>query len=147
MKVTVNTPKGSFKDFAANAAAEAAGKVIDFLADTGERAVEDMRLKGSYVDRSGNLRSSTGYVVAVNGEVVRSGGFAPVSAGGVPGAARGKAYAESIVSRYPDKTVLILVAGMEYAEYVQDKGFNVTMSGELLAERLLSSLAAKPERP
>lgn len=36
---------------------------------------------------------------------------------------------------------------MEYAEYVQDKGFNVTMSGELLAERLLSSLAAKPERP
>lgn len=141
MKVTVNTPKGSFKDFAANAAAEAAGKVIDFLADTGERAVEDMRLKGNYADRSGNLRSSVGYVVAVNGDVVRSGGFEPVSDSGRLGSVSGRAYAESIVSRYSDKTVLILVAGMEYAEYVQDKGFNVTMSGEMLAERLLSSLA------
>ncbi len=143
MKVTVNTPKGSFKDFAAGAVADAAGKVIDFLADTGERAVEDMRLKGSYTDRSGNLRSSVGYVVAVNGETVRSGGFTPVSAGGMPGAAKGKSYAESLVSRRPDKTVLVLVAGMAYAEYVQDKGFNVTMSGEILAERLLSSLADK----
>lgn len=143
MKVTVKTSKGSFKDFAADAVADAAGKIIDFLADTGERAVEDMRLKGGYTDRSGNLRSSTGYVVAVNGETVRSGGFTPVSAGGVSGADKGKAYAESLVSRHPDKTVLILVAGMDYAEYVQDKGINVTMSGEMLAERLLSSLADK----
>ena len=38
----------------------------------GEHFVNNARLSGNYTDRTGNLRSSIGYVILLNGEVIDS---------------------------------------------------------------------------
>ncbi|MCL1654222.1 hypothetical protein M2T28_16480 [Elizabethkingia miricola] len=36
----------------------------------GERAVNEARLNGNYLDRTANLRNSIGYVIVVNGRIL-----------------------------------------------------------------------------
>ena len=113
-------------------------KVIRALKRIGEECVDEAVESGNYTDRTGNLRSSIGFVVASDGEVVEEGGF--YSLGGPEGPSVGRAKAYTLAS-HSSGICLILVAGMHYAEYVADKGFNVLDSAENLAERLLSQLA------
>lgn len=53
-------------------------KVINKLVQTGEAAIQKAVKSGQYVNRTGNLRSSIGYVLAYNGKVIREGGFKKV---------------------------------------------------------------------
>ena len=48
-------------------------KVINKLVQTGEAAIQKAVKSGQYVNRTGNLRSSIGYVLAYNGKVIREG--------------------------------------------------------------------------
>lgn len=134
--------------------------IIYRLEVLGEKCVAEAREHHGYTDRTGNLTSSIGYVIAKDGEIVRQGGFAPVhgqyenmqhvqyktktgkmvdywakgqSGDGSKGAAEGPAFAREQVSKYPKGYVLIIVAGMNYAVYVADKGYNVLDSAEILA--------------
>lgn len=109
------------------------------LAVIGEKCVNEARMRGSFKDQTGNLRSSTGYVLVVDGRIVTMSSFAPVS-GGTDGSKDGKSYAERIARNYPSGITLIVVAGMHYAEYVAARGYDVLDSSELLAKQLMDKL-------
>mgnify|MGYP006872978794 CR=1 FL=1 len=115
--------------------------LIRTLSYVGERCVNEARAYNgkAYTDQTGNLRSSVGYVVAVDGKIRSSSTFETVL-NGDEGGKTGKAYAKELVSKYPQGAVLIVVAGMNYAQYVSAKGYNVLSSAELLAEQLVPTL-------
>lgn len=101
-----------------------------------EEIINAARSTNSYKDRTGNLRSSLGCVVAVNGRVVGQRGFIPVL-NGAEGAEDGKRYVRELAALYPRGIVLIAVAGKNYAAYVSAKGYDVMDSAELLADKLV----------
>lgn len=94
------------------------------LSFVGEKAVNKSRdtksRPNNWTDQTGNLRSSIGYVVVNNGSVVKPSSFAQVG-GGAEGAGNGLAYATSLASKHPQNWCLIVVAGMEYASYVESR--------------------------
>ena len=118
--------------------------VIMNLKVIGEKCVNAARItsqKGrDYTDQTGNLRSSTGYVLAVDGEIVAESSFDVVK-NGQQGRDEGKSFAESLVKDHPSGIALIVVAGKNYAEYVAARGYDVLDSAELLAEQLVQKLS------
>lgn len=124
--------------FQAQVARVAKKRMAVMLQAVGEACVAEAVENGNYTDRTGNLRGSIGYVVAVDGQVVSEGGFRKV-ADGEDGPREGKSLAYAKASESTG-TVLVLVAGMKYAEMVADKGYNVLESARLLAKRLVRQL-------
>lgn len=100
----------------------------------GEAAVKIARQKGSYQDRTGNLRSSVGYIVVQDGQMVASSSFAAVKQGS-QGSNKGLIFAQSLVSNFPKGVALVLVAGMQYASYVAGKGRDVLDAASVNAEQ------------
>lgn len=121
---------------------------ISKLQYIGDKCISDARLTGSYTDRSGNLRSSIGYVIVERGQVSYESAF-PTVKNGKEGPKECKAYARELAHQYPSGIVLIVVAGMNYASYVQRRGYNVTASAELIAEQLIKQMClnARLEHP
>ena len=109
------------------------------LCAVGEQVLNAARLTNSYKDQTGNLRSSIGYVVAVDGEIVQMSSFDTVKEGR-EGSQGGKEYAMQLVWDFPHGIVLIVVAGMNYASYVSAKGYDVLDSSELLADKLVPQM-------
>ena len=105
----------------------------------GEACLNKARSADSYKDQTGNLRSSLGYVVAVDGRVVYQSDFQTVKQGR-DGSEKGAAFAKKLVRRFPHGVCLIVVAGMEYAAHVKNKGYDVLDSSELLADRIVPSM-------
>lgn len=97
----------------------------------------------SWIDHTGNLRSSIGYVIVYNGQIVKYGGFTSRGLSrtdgssnsiGKDGKKEGRALAEELAQRYSKGYALIMVAGMNYASYVEAmENKNVLASSELLA--------------
>ena len=110
----------------------------------GEACIKIARESGDYNDITGNLRSSIGYVILVDGEVKVHGATKQYSGehgNGAQGVAEGQALLKRLQSKFPWGVVLIVCAGMEYAAYVENvRGKNVLASAELEAERLLNKL-------
>ena len=99
----------------------------------------------AYEVPTANLVSSIGFVLAYNGEVIRTSDFQAVQGKdgtpGTEGSEKGKAYAKQLAMKYPQGYALILVAGMHYASYVQElHNRDVLVSGQLLAESLLRNM-------
>lgn len=69
----------------------------------------------NYIDWTGNLRHSIGYLVAVNGEIINAD-LQNTEA---------TETAQKALSKFKDGIVLIMVAGMKYAYYVSKKGYDV----------------------
>lgn len=139
MGVTVKKPDTDMKALVRSHMGRVMEAMVQRLAEIGELAVADARRSGNYTDRTGNLRSSIGYVVANNGTVVARSSFDSVR-GATEGPQTGLSLAESVASQ-SSGLALVLVAGMDYAEYVADKGFNVIDSGRIIAERLIQQLS------
>lgn len=114
--------------------------LVTQLAYIGEEAVKIARQKGSYMDVTGNLRSSIGYCVLANGEPVVNGTterFKGKSGDGGEGASAAKALLDKLKSEHPRGIVLIVCAGMNYAAEVEHvKHKDVLTSAELRAEEL-----------
>lgn len=105
----------------------------------GEQVLNAARSTDSYKDQTGNLRSSLGYVVAVDGRVADISSFAVVK-NGQEGSKTGADYARKLARKYPKGIVLIVCAGMNYAAYVSAKGYDVEDSAEILADRLVPQM-------
>lgn len=110
--------------------------VIRTLTYCGEVCLNVARSTNSYKDQTGNLRSSIGYVVAVDGRIVNQSDFETVKKGG-DGSKQGAAFAKQLVRRFPKGICLIVVAGMEYAAHVKNRGYDVLDSSELTADRIV----------
>lgn len=109
------------------------------LSYVGEQVLNAARSTNSYKDQTGNLRSSVGFAVIVDGEVVDVSGFEPVR-NGQEGSKEGADYARELAKQFPKGIALVVVAGMNYASYVSAKGYDVLDSAELLAERLVPQI-------
>ncbi|MDR0385393.1 MAG: hypothetical protein LBH60_04890 [Prevotellaceae bacterium] len=120
--------------------------LLDIMFYTGEAGLMVARVNGSYTDRTGNLRSSTGYVVVKDGRVVSISDFTQVPpkeshpGDKYNGAEEGKKFAQKIISEFPAGIALIEVAGMNYSGCVSAKGFDVLDSAESEVERLFLQL-------
>lgn len=85
-------------------------------------------------DQTGNLRSSIGYMVFVDGEAVHS--FYEQTKEGATGVKVGQALAKK-VGKGTTGVCLVVTAGMNYALYVESKGRDVIAGAEQLAKREL----------
>lgn len=114
-------------------------KIVRIFHIVGEKCINEAREHGSYQDQTGNLRSSIGYVVLQDGKPIEKGGFKLTKSGG-SGQKEGETFINKIISQYPKGFVLVVVAGMKYAAYVEARNYNVLSSAELLAEKEVPKL-------
>lgn len=117
--------------------------VTESLMEIGLEAVNTIRANHAYQDQTGCLTSSVGCAVVVNGQIIQDSGFPPIKPTGVPGSKAGKAYVESLASQFPTGITLIVVAGMNYATYVERKGIGGMTGGELYARQAVEKLLAE----
>jgi len=122
--------------------------IVQLLKYVGESCVKIARQKGNYLDQTGNLRSSIGYVVMSRGSVLfqnferagkpkKSSDLDPVLIAGIYAGAL--AEIKGIKNDY----VLIVVAGMDYASTVESRGKDVITTAKQYAEQKVPALIAK----
>lgn len=139
MGITQRTPSSEINAYIAQQVERITSSLLYNLQYIGERCLNAARDTNSYKDQTGNLRSSLGYVIASDGKIVYQSTFEVVKEGG-DGKKSGIQFAKEIVRQFPEGIVLIVVAGMDYAQYVSAKGYDVLDSAELLADRLVPQI-------
>lgn len=117
--------------------------VIQTFKYVGSQCVKKARSLNTYKDQTGNLRSSIGYMVLDDGKIVSKSAFQIVKDG-----SQGNETGSEFINRIAldggnEGVVLIVVAGMNYASYVEARGFDVLTSAELLAEQKVPELLSK----
>lgn len=133
MPIKQITPQNKIDRYLAEEVAKREKVFIDALARIGEECVTEARENGDYLDQTGNLRSSIGYAIIKNGQVIVSSSFESVRQGSV-GQNQGRKLIQSLIPEFGRNIVLVVVAGMNYAAYVETKR-NVISSSELLAKQ------------
>ena len=103
--------------------------VIFQLQKLGEELVKYAKDQHNYQDQTGNLTNSIGYAVVKQGKILNYGG--EIQSG--EGAAEGLKTAQQMAATLPNSFSLIIVAGMNYAAYVEAKGYNVILPAQLKA--------------
>jgi hypothetical protein len=121
-------------------------EVLRSLSYLGEKCVTRVRDRSkeeSWIDQTGNLRSSIGYAVLEYGrEYIRST-FKQVMKGS-EGVTQGNRMIDELAKRYADTYVLVVVAGMSYAEYVEARDSkDVLASTELWARQEINGVMQK----
>ena len=117
--------------------------LVNMFCYVGEQCIIEAREAGNYTDQTGNLRSSIGYAVVMDGKVVQRDCIDKVKQGD-KGVSEGYDYLSKRIKKARKKgIVLIVTAGMNYAEYVEAKGYNVLSSAELKAGPLVKSLLTR----
>lgn len=115
-------------------------RLVFRLQAIGEECVRIARENGSYNDITGNLRSSIGYIVMDNGNIVQKGAskqYSGTKGNGEQGAAAAESIFTQMQAKFPWGVVLVVVAGMNYAAYVESIHHkDVLTSAELLMEQL-----------
>lgn len=139
------------------ALAEFDAELLRVLTRLGEECVKmakDRSFEESWIDHTGNLRNSIGYIILKEGKEVFRGGF-----GAGQGGEQGKSFAQSLEANLATaQYALIIVAGMHYAVYVEAKeNKDVLASVELHAKKRLPAMLAylgrkltrveKPKKP
>lgn len=120
-------------------------KQIARLQRLGEMCLVEARTNKGYMMQTGALLSSTGYEVFVDGVAIHSQFDAASGAesnAAETGIKSGQNIAETI-GKGTKGIALVVVAGMNYAAYVEAKGYNVLSSAEHLAERGLPRMLEK----
>ena len=137
MGITANF-KGSLDETFKAFLSEVERQIIESLCRVGEEAVKLAKLippERGFHDQTGNLRSSIGYVVLVDGKPVNVA-FAAVK-GGHAGVNEGQRLALQVGSK-TEGYALVVVAGMNYAVHVESKGRDVLTSAEKYAEKQIA---------
>lgn len=129
------TPDSEFTNCTAGVLTMLETRSIKAFTYVGEVCLREARINGNYRDRTGNLRNSIGYVVLRNGKTVAESGFSQTEGG-----SQGEKVLSDLKKKYPFGIVLIVVAGMNYAAYVEARNYNVLTSAELLAESLVPKI-------
>ena len=121
-------------------------ETIRALAYLGEKSIIRIRersKKESWIDHTGNLRSSIGYAVYEHGKKQIASDF-KVVLNGDEGSKEGQKYVDRLASQYAQTYALVVVAGMNYAEYVEAiEGKDVLASTELWAKAKVSEYMSK----
>ena len=97
------------------------------LKDLGEDLTKYAKDKHNYTDRTGNLTNSIGYAIVRGSDIVFFGGAVQQGEGADNALKVAMKMAENLTNSF----TLIIVAGMNYAAYVEAKGYNVILPAEL----------------
>lgn len=123
------------------------GLMIINLNFLGMECVNLAKSLDTYTDRTGNLRNSIGYVVVKHGNVVSSvfeeGKRGPdFDSKEVPGERVGEIFAKSLAKDFKNGYAVIVVAGMEYASYIEDvKHLDVIAPAQAFAKTRINQIA------
>lgn len=132
MRLELNMSKSEIDEMNKQIIADIDRQTLDYLIQVCELAITIQRAKiradGGYNDDTGQLRSSTGYIIYKNGQVKHEDfQLAPYGSDKAPGLKAGRDLALSQL-RESEGWGIMIVAGMEYAEWVQSKGLTVISS-------------------
>lgn len=117
--------------------------LANILCRVGEMCVTEARTGHTYTDQTGNLSSSIGYAVMNGGTLVKMG-YAQKVKDGDEGVSEGLAFLQSRAkAASKNGIVLIVTAGMNYAEYVEAKGYVVLSKAAEMAPSLVKELMLK----
>ena len=111
--------------------------LLDEFRRTGEQFIADARSIRTYQDQTGNLRGSIGYTIFKDGQLVESS----FPGGDITGS--GSALANEVARSYPKGVLLVVVAGMFYAQYVEAKSYDVLTGSSYAAETNIKARVAK----
>lgn len=120
-------------------------KQIARLQRLGEMCLIEARNNKGYMMQTGALLSSTGYMIFVDGVALHTQ-FDAASGAESYAAQKGIKAGESLAEKVGKETkgvALVVVAGENYAAYVEAKGYNVLSSAEHLAQRELPRMLEK----
>jgi hypothetical protein len=123
------------------------GLMIRNLNYLGMECVNLAKSLDTYTDRTGNLRNSIGYVVVKHGNVISSvfeaGERGPdYDSKETPGERVGEILAKDLAKDYSNGYAVIVVAGMEYASYIEDvKHLDVIRPAQSLARNRIKQIA------
>ena len=94
-------------------------RAFSYLGEQCVARIRDRSAKESWYDQTGNLRSSVGYAVYQNGDIAVESSFNQVK-DGAKGVSEGKKAIIELATKYANNQfTLVILAGMEYAEYVE----------------------------
>lgn len=119
--------------------------MITVLQYIGEECVRQARENGNYIDHTGNLRNSIGYVLLHDGNIISNNFEERVQskvinkANGV-GVLEGRKLAETLAKDFTKGYALIIVAGMNYAYYVETLNKDVLDGAERYAMRVVPKM-------
>lgn len=107
---------------------DAQKKFVEVLKKVGKQAIdrsrEKTKLQGGFGNITWNLRGSIGYVIVKDHQIIDK--YFPPLPDGDFGTIEGIKYAKEIALLLDDGDImLIVVAGMEYAFFVETKGYDV----------------------
>lgn len=143
MPIELQNPEEISRDVLAARIQRYIESIIATFKRIGEDAVKVARLTHKYKDQTGNLTSSIGYGIVDDGSIIFQSSFDVVKSG-ANGAAEGKAYLRQLASENNQGIVLIIVAGKNYAKFVEAKGLNVlagaTIQADAMAKKALKML-------
>lgn len=111
----------AINNFLSKAAKKLQENVLKALSKLGDECVVRIRnrsAKDSWIDHTGNLRSSIGFAVYKQGSKYMESAFSQVL-GGTDGSAKGKKMINDLAKEYSKVYALVVVAGMEYAGEVE----------------------------
>ena len=110
-------------------------------------AVERARSSPEYLNQTGNLRSSLGYTVFYQGLKVGESykKFSGPSGDGSEGITKSRNLAENIAMKHNSESTMVgvIVAGMEYAIYLEAKGKDVLTGATLILESEFKKLVIR----
>jgi hypothetical protein len=103
-------------------------------------------LMGEYKNRTGNERSSIGFIIAKNGGMIEYYGFTPPEGYTMTadkGTEMGFGLAKEVSSGIPNGYCLVVVAGMQYSAALESKNYDVLTSAQYLMDRELPIMLKK----
>ncbi|MCQ2105937.1 MAG: hypothetical protein MJZ26_09110 [Fibrobacter sp.] len=136
MPITCNTNGRKIREYLDEKFARRMEVWANILDRAGEEAVRVARLNHKYLNQTGNLASSVGYAIVHNGQVIKKSTFEVIK-DGADGSKLGRDYLEQVIAENAQGLVLIIVAGMPYAGYVEAMGLDVLDSAKLEAGRVI----------
>ena len=124
MGITKKVVKNTFQQYVTERLEQLKSQYARGLIAAGIETVNYIRNRSgetSWYDDTGNLRSSIGFVILDDGKIIFQSGFETVKSG-TEGSRIGKEFSEQVAQRteqFKRGLVLLVVAGMEYAAYVE----------------------------
>ena len=107
------------------------------------RRIRDRSGDDSWYDQTGNLRSSVGYAIYSYGRKQVESTFNSIL-GGTEGSQKGRKMVADLANLYSDTYALVVVAAMEYAEYVEAiESKDVLASTEIYAKNEVAKYLQK----
>lgn len=117
----------------------------------GEECLANARANHLYLNQTGNLCSSIGYCVIVDGEIVHEGEWRQVAGkqgNGQEGKQKGMEFLHRLAAEQPAQGItFMMVAGMPYAQYVEAMSLDVLDTSQQMAETKIKGMLNRLFKP